>query len=429
MPAEATGHLSSLCSCKPGDNASTRQWATRSGNACCPRSWRWANFDDMAEVKEGLPITPAVVRWARERAGYSMEDACRHFKKIAAWEAGEAMPTYVQVEQMAERFKLPVAVFFFPTPPSVPAIEQSFRTLTAEDFAAIPRTVRLFLRRGQAMQINLAELNDGKNPAKQLVARDLKFSPNTSLDKIAAEVRAYLGVSIGEQSGWKSVDDAFEKWREVFATKAGVYVFKEAFHAPNYFGFCLYDDEFPVIYINNSSAKSRQIFTLFHELGHLLFHTSGVDILDDPFLNHLGGNEQKIEIICNGLAARVLVPDDVLDVMLQGLKVGRQAASQLADHFSVSREVIYRKFLDRGLIDAGEYNAAAKDWAAQMKPKAESSGNYYNSHRAYLGQRYIDLAFTRYYQRRFDRGQLAEYLNLKPKNLPTFAEKFAGGGL
>ena len=28
-----------------------------------------------------------------------------------------------------------------------------------------------------------------------------------------------------------------------------------------------------------------------------------------------------------------------------------------------------------------------------------------------------------------DRRQLAEYLNMKPKSLPTFAEKFAGGGL
>lgn len=384
----------------------------------------------MAEVKEGLPITPAVVQWARERAGYSMDDAFRHFKKIAAWEAGEALPTYVQVEQMAERFKIPVAVFFFPKPPAVPPIEQSFRTLTVEDFAAIPRTVRLFLRRGQAMQINLAELNDGKNPAGRVISRDLKFSPSTSLDKIAAEVRAYLGVSIDQQASWKGVDDALEKWREVFATRAGVYVFKDAFRAPNYFGFCLYDDEFPIIYINNSSAKSRQIFTLFHELGHLLFHTSGIDILDDQFINRLAGPEQKIEIICNGLAARVLVPDDVLDKMLTAAKIDRQLATQLANFFSVSREVIYRKLLDRGLIDADEYGAAAKEWAAQMKPKdAESSGNYYNSQHAYLGQRYIDLAFTRYYQHRFDRGQLAEYLNLKPKNLPTFAEKFAGGGI
>ncbi len=384
----------------------------------------------MATAKEGLPVTPAVVQWARERSGYSLEDAKRYFKKIAAWEVGEALPTYVQVEDMADRFKIPVAVFFFPKPPEVPPIEKSFRTLTAEDFAAIPRRVRFFLRQGQAMQLNLSELNDGKNPSKRLITRELKVTPNTSLDKIAAEVRAYLGVSVDEQAGWKNVEEALEKWREVFATKAGIYAFKDAFRAPHYLGFCLYDDEFPVIYINNSSAKSRQIFTLFHELGHLLFHTSGVDLLDDPFIKHLGDAEQKIEVICNGLAARVLVPDELLDKMLTGTKIGRLAASQLADHFNVSREVIYRKFLDRGLIAADEYVAASKEWAAQMKPKdAESSGNYYNSQHAYLGQRYIDLAFTRYHQQRFDRRQLAEYLNMKPKSLPTFAEKFAGGGL
>jgi Zn-dependent peptidase ImmA (M78 family) len=384
----------------------------------------------MVAAKEGLPVTPAVIQWARERAGYSLDDAVRNFKRIAAWEAGESLPTYVQVEDMAERFKVPVAVFFFPKPPEVPPLDKSFRTLTPDDFAAIPRRMRFFLRQGQAMQINLAELNDGKNPAQGLITREIKATPNISLDKIAAEVRTYLGVSVDQQVRWKDVDEALDKWREIFATKAGIYVFKGAFRAPNYFGFCLYDDEFPVIYINNSSAKSRQIFTLFHELGHLLFHTSGLDLHDDPFIKHLGDAEQKIEVICNGLAARVLVPDDLLDQMLKGMKIGRLAASQLADHFNVSREVIYRKFLDRGLIAADEYVAAAKEWAAHLKSKDEDSGGtYYNNQRAYLGQRYIDLAFTRYHQQRFDLRQLAEYLNMKPKSLPTFAEKFAGGGL
>lgn len=385
----------------------------------------------MADVKEGMPITPAVVQWARERSGYSLEDARRYFKKIAAWESGEALPTYVQVEDMSERFKVPVAVFFFPKPPEVSPLEKSFRTLTAEDFAAIPRRVLLVLRQGQAMQLNLAELNDGKNPSKCLITRDLKVTPYTSLEKIAADVRTYLGVSVDEQAGWKNVDEALHKWREVFATKAGIFVFKDAFRAPNYFGFCLYDDEFPVIFVNNTSAKSRQIFTLFHELGHLLFQTSGIDLLDDPFIRHLGDAEQRIEVICNGLAARVLVPDDLLNTMLKGMKIGRLSASELAEHFNVSREVIYRKFLDRGLIAADEYIAAAKEWSAQMKKpdNKKSSGNYYNSQHAYLGQRYIDLAFTKYYQQRFDRRQLAEYLNMKPKSLHTFAEKFAGGGL
>lgn len=375
--------------------------------------------------KDGLPVTPAVMQWARQRAGYSIEDASRVFKKYAAWEAGTALPTYAQLESMAERFKCPIAVFFFPNPPALPSIEQSFRTLSRQDFAAIPRTVRVLLRKGQAMQLNLAELNDGKSQVPRLVTRDLQFNATVSLDKIATEVHDYLGVSIEKQASWKTTDDALEGWREVFA-QVGVFVFKDAFHAQNYFGFCLYDDEFPIIYINNTSTKSRQIFTLFHELGHLLFHTSGIDIIDDQFFKHLKGDEHKIEAICNGLAAKILVPDVILDALLIGRRPDRAAAAYLADYFCVSREVIYRKFLDRALIDQKEYGNAAAFWISQTKPKQAGSGNYYNSHFSYLGTQYIDLAFKRYYQRRFDGDQLAEYLNIKPKNLPTFEAKFGG---
>lgn len=231
-----------------------------------------------------------------------------------------------------------------------------------------------------------------------------------------------------DKTGTLTQGKAMEAWRDAFA-QVGIYVFKDAFHTKTYFGFCLYDDEFPIIYVNNSCPKSRQIFTLFHELGHLLFHTSGIDVLDDDFIKHLPENEQKIEVICNGLAARLLVPDDVFDKLLKSRKADRDTAAELAAYFSVSREVIYRKLLDRNPIDAAEYSAAAKLWESQVKPAKESSGNFYNSRYAYLGSRYIDLAFTRYYQQRFDELQLADYLNLKPKNLQTFAEKFAGGGL
>jgi hypothetical protein len=51
--------------------------------------------------------------------------------------------------------------------------------------------VRFFLRQGQAMQLNFAELNDGGNPAQGLSTRDLKVAPNTLLHKNAAEVRTW----------------------------------------------------------------------------------------------------------------------------------------------------------------------------------------------------------------------------------------------
>jgi len=378
-----------------------------------------------AEKPESLPITPRLITWARENAGFSLDEAAKAFKKIAAWEAGQGAPTYSQLELMAEKFKCPVAVFFFPDPPEVPDLQKTFRTLSPDDFKNIPRTVRTFLRKAQVMQINLAELNEGKNPASRLITRDLRFQPNSSIDDIASAIRDYLGITLQQQSSWASVDEAMDQWREAFAI-VGIYVFKDAFRSTSYFGFCLFDDEFPIIYVNNSTAKTRQIFTLFHELGHLLFHTSGIDVLYPEHINHLPDDDRKIEIICNQLAARFLVPDKEFDAALAGHQPIRDTAALLADHFNVSRETIYRKFLDRGLITSDEYEAAAKTWASQMKRKTDS-GNFYNSHISYLGKRYIDLAFARYYQNRFDEFQLSDYLNIKPKNLATFEVKYGSG--
>jgi Zn-dependent peptidase ImmA (M78 family) len=120
------------------------------------------------------------------------------------------------------------------------------------------------------------------------------------------------------------------------------------------------------------------------------------------------------------------MPDDEFDSLLAGKVPTRETASIMADHFNVSREAIYRKFLDRGLISEDEYTSAAKFWLAQIK-KGPGKGNYYNSQLSYLGRQYVDLAFTRYYQHRIDEFQLSDYLNIKPKNLGTFELKYGTG--
>ena len=369
-------------------------------------------------AEEQLAITPSVVQWARVRAGYSLDEAKKYFKKIEQWELGDARPTYRQLEIMADKFKCPVAVFFFPTPPTITPVQNSFRTLPTEDFEQIPRTVKAFLRKGQAMQLNLSELNDGKNPAGRLITRDLQASVDESLDTLAVRVRNFLGITLQEQIAQRSVEDAVEHWRDAFA-RAGVYAFKDAFHAQGFFGFCLYDSEFPIIYVNNSCAKTRQLFTLFHELAHLLFHTSGIDIDNDAFIDKLGYADKRVEIICNAFAAKFLVPDQDFDAQLVGRVGNRDTAELLANRYKVSREVIYRRMLDRRLISAAEYQAAANTWASQ-KSDQSSGGNYYYNQITYLGPRYIDLALARFHQGRFDDIRLSEYLNIKPRNLSTF---------
>ena len=171
-----------------------------------------------------------------------------------------------------------------------------------------------------------------------MITRDLSFRPNASIDTIADSVREYLGIPLEQQFGWKDTESALENWRQALL-RAGVYVFKDQFRQDNFSGFCLYDDEFPIVYVNNTTTKTRQIFTLFHELGHLLFHTSGVDTLDDDYIDALPRDEKRIEIICNRLAARLLVPEDVFERAFSDQPATEATAEELAALFKVSREL------------------------------------------------------------------------------------------
>ncbi|MGH7490422.1 MAG: ImmA/IrrE family metallo-endopeptidase, partial [bacterium] len=221
---------------------------------------------------------------------------------------------------------------------------------------------------------------------------------------------------------WPDDETALKAWRNTL-TNVGVFVFKDAFRVEGYSGFSLYDDVFPIIYVNNSSTKTRQIFTLIHELAHLLFHTSGIDTLEDRFIPALPDRPKRIEILCNRFAARFLVPEAAFAEALAGREPSERTAEFLAARFHVSREFIYRKFLDRGLIKQADYTRAAQRWAEQIQPG--SGGNPYWNKISYLGRDYIALAFNQYHQHRINDVQLAEYLDTKPKNLGALEEYFS----
>ena len=325
-------------------------------------------------ARDTLPVTPSVVRWARERAYFTIEDARAKFRDIEAWEAGDASPTYPQLEGMSDTFKVPVAVFFFPDPPDVPPIRESFRTLPDVLFEQIPRGVRRLLRKAKAMQINLAELYDGENPAEHFILRDLRFTVDMNVSRMAARVRNYLGISINDQVAWPDSDTAFEEWRATLEAH-GVFVFKDAFQNDAYSGFCLYDEAFPLIYINNS-VKTRQMFTLFHELAHLLFHTSGINSLAGDPLEELPPSDRQLETVCNQFAAEFLLPEAQFERVFAGRPASEATAEFIAQRFHVSREFVFRRFLDRGLVTSEEYGRAARKWADQRGGGIAEIGNF-----------------------------------------------------
>jgi hypothetical protein len=119
------------------------------------------------------------------------------------------------------------------------------------------------------------EINNGINPSTKKIFQDIAVSSSDDLRKLAEQIRNYLNVTLEEQLTWNDQETALKKWRSA-VEEAGIFIFKRSFNAARISGFCLIDIEFPIIYLNNSTEKSRQIFTIFHELAHILLQTNGI---------------------------------------------------------------------------------------------------------------------------------------------------------
>ena len=121
-------------------------------------------------------------------------------------------------------------------------------------------------------------------------------------------------------------------------------------------GFSVYHDSYPIVVIKKESEQ-RQLFTLMHELAHLIIHkASWVDDEDD--LHSYSAQEQE----ASSLAGRVLVPDAVLESVSDQDKPSSVTEydnwlANLRDIYGVSGEVILRRLLDSGRLLQEHYTA------------------------------------------------------------------------
>lgn len=365
-----------------------------------------------------IKVNNDILVWARQELNITQEEVAdrmgRNIEDIINWEEGKDYPTYAQLEKLAYTiYKRPLAVFFFPNIPNIPKNNGKFRTLDNEIFNEIPTRIIELMNQARVMQLNLQELDS--NSRIRITELELDIHEQNFYEKL----RDVLGVDLELQKKAKNMSDAFEMWRSAFY-ECGVYVFKEAFKDNSFSGFCLYDIKYPVIYINNSMSYSRQIFTLFHELCHILIKTSGIDKANDDYISRLELDNRKLEMICNMFAGKFLVPTNDLLKLIDNVEINEKNIEKLSKKYSVSRDVILRKLLDMGKISKEAYEKKHSDYQDEMyrKPINNGGGNYYNTKKAYLGENYINDVCSNYYSGKIDLYETANYLNVRVEAIP-----------
>lgn len=372
---------------------------------------------------KGVSVNGAVIEWARRSLNLSQEDVARRMKKppelIAQWERGEAMPTYVQLERLAYGIlRRPMAVFFYPEPPEEAPVEAEFRTLPESLGEALSPPVVRVVRRARVCQLALEELLGPARPERAIWEQQRPTAADRPIE-VARAIRAALGVTIDRQRSWRSYDEALSAWRESVES-AGVYVFKGAFKDDSVSGFCLFHPLYPVIYLNNSTTVSRQVFTLVHELVHVLLRESDVEATD-PGPAASSRADESVEWFCNAVAAEVLAPAESLDRMLTAGSLTEERISSIAESLWVSREVIVRSAAERGIVGWDRYRELADKWINQaVRARAKHGrGSYWSNQGVYMSLAFGTAVLQQLYQNRIDQDAAAEYLGVRSTGLST----------
>ena len=366
-----------------------------------------------------------IIKWARVKVGYSLEEIAKVFNKkkevMEDWETGIDSPTYIQLEKLAEKYGRSVAFFFISEPPKQEEGLADKVMLRSSELVKLKPKIYSLYRQAFARQLALEELFDAENFNNDKIFNDIQATSNRSVIKLAAKVREYLGVSIEEQMSWRDTTTALQTWRDVIQNK-GIFVFKEAFDDEQVDGFCLTHKTFPVIYLNNTNVESRQIFTLFHELAHLLLGNNGIT----SDLTFKGKNNERF---CNQFSSEFLVALEHFSKHPLSAEYSDKAVKDLANDYKVSLQVILYKFRQKDVISETFFQQKLSAWIKIGKNKSTNSqssggGNYYYNQIMYLGQHFLTLAFKKHYEGKCSTDQLASYFNVKEKNISKLEDIF-----
>ncbi len=266
-------------------------------------------------------ISPDILRWARETAGLSPEDAVKKLgikeargvaaiDRLAALENGEVLPTRAMLSRMARKYRRPLVTFYLAQPPRRGDWGKDFRApmtgRSREDEAVLNALVRNVQARQGLLREAMMDEDDDLAP--------LSFVGSATTDalvsQVVASIRDTLGLPLEEFRAARSPDEAFRLLRS-HAEQAGVFVLVlgnlgshhtdlgvEVFR-----GFALSDDFAPFVVVNPKDSAAARCFTLLHELAHLWVGEPGIS----------GGDPMDpVEVFCNRVASEFLLPDEEL---------------------------------------------------------------------------------------------------------------------
>lgn len=294
----------------------------------------------LKKLRESRTIPANIIA---EKLGLSLED----YEKL---ESENKKIDIKLAEKIAGIFKRNWTVFLLNELPKTELYKRDNRTTENQTPSLHEKTIQAIEDANYIFEfVSGLSTHSGLNIPKYDDIKDL------SAEDLGIWIRKQSKISIEEQKKFKDYSDAFKQWRKL-VEGMGVYVSQYPLNIEDKIrAFSLSDHDRAIIVLNTNDTTTGRIFSLFHELCHIIRRSTGICDLHYSV-------SSDVEVFCNRFSAAFLVPiEAVKDYVNKNSKASILAdldyhSQRLASHLKVSQLVIYRRFATLGIISDSEYS-------------------------------------------------------------------------
>lgn len=372
-------------------------------------------------------VTPEVLVWARNLDAISVDEIAAKLhiapERIQEWENGTSQPTLKQAKDLAKQYRVPFVYFYLPdVPHKTKRLEHTdYRTFgNVGDQFNMSRELRWLLRdiedRRDSMLNFYAE--------EKRIPCDFPFFVEQQMgnEDIAAFIRRILEITQEKQVKFRRPEN-FLTYCISILEKYDVLIFQAAKIDPHEMrGLSVAYDQMPIIVLNRKDEPAARLFTLIHELVHIVTKTSGI-------CNDISGSartKNQQELTCNEIAGMVLVSQAEIKEH-EGIKGIKQYGFDdsyvmaMARDFAVSKEVVLHSLMELKLISESFYYETLKRYSSEyLASKAKQKKGFLpptTDAGTQVGKLYARTVLNAYHNERISARDTSNYLlNLKAKN-------------
>lgn len=377
-------------------------------------------------AKNETIIKPEMIQWARARLNLSVDEFAKklHVKPqcVIEWESGKTAITMSQAESLAALSLLPLGIFFLKTPPKIDLKLPDFRSVGNAFVSDASPELEATILAMQEKQAWFREylIENGKSPLSFIGSITLQTPIKNAAKKIK-DILSLTETNLESIGNWSEYMGILIRQIE----SAGILFIRNGVVGNNtsrpldleeFRGFVLIDQYAPLIFINGRDSKNAQLFTLIHEIVHLLLGESG---LIDANMNLKSSN--TIERYCNHVAAEFLVPEDQFKASFK--RYGNSAdvenvISELAKEFKVSKFVVIARCRELSLLRSQVTDDLWAHEAALLrkqkeKQKERGGGDYFSSLRYKVGQLFAQTVIFEVLDHKISYSDAYHLLNIK----------------